>query len=73
MAVSGAGQLRLPTLILHGDVDRIVPVTSSPRFFAALGSEDKELKIFPGMYHEPFNEVGRDEVIAVLLEWLSRH
>jgi len=73
LAFAGAGGLRLPTLILHGDADPIVPVRSSPKFFAALGSEDKELQIFPGLYHEPFNEVRREAVIAVLVEWLSRH
>ncbi len=73
LAFAGAGELRVPTLILHGDADPIVPVRSSPNFFAALGSEDKELEIFPGLYHEPFNELDREAVIAVLLEWLSRH
>ncbi len=73
LAFAGAGELRLPVLILHGDADPIVPVRSSPKFFAALGSKDKELQIFPDLYHEPFNELSRDAVIAVLLEWLSRH
>jgi alpha-beta hydrolase superfamily lysophospholipase len=73
LAFAGAGELRLPTLILHGDADPIVPVRSSPKFFAVLGSEDKELQIFPDLYHEPFNELNREAVIAVLLEWLSRH
>jgi len=73
LAVARAGELRLPTLILHGDADPIVPVRSSQQFIAALGSQDKELHIFPGLYHEPFNELSKDEVIAVLVEWLSRH
>jgi alpha-beta hydrolase superfamily lysophospholipase len=73
LALTGAGALRLPTLILHGDADPIVPVRSSPQFFAALGSEDKELQVFPGLYHEPFHELNKDQVIAVLLGWLSRH
>ena len=73
LAVARAGELRLPTLILHGDADPIVPVRSSQQFFAALGSENKELQTFPGLYHEPFNELGKDAVIAALVEWLSRH
>jgi len=73
LAFAGAGELRLPTLILHGDADPIVPVRSSPKFFAALGSDDKELQILPGLYHETFNELGKDRVIAALLEWLCRH
>jgi len=73
LAFAGAGELRLPILILHGDADPIVPVRSSPPFFAALGSEDKELQIFPDLYHEPLNELGKDGAIAILVEWLSRH
>ncbi len=73
LAFAGAGELRLPTLIVHGDADPIVPVRSSLQFFAALGSEDKELQIFPGLFHEPFNELNREAAIAVLLQWLSRH
>jgi alpha-beta hydrolase superfamily lysophospholipase len=73
LAFAGAGEVRLPVLMLHGDADPIVPVRSSPRFFEALGSEDKEIQIFPGLYHEPFNELSKDAVISVLLEWLSRH
>ncbi|MGD0810816.1 MAG: lysophospholipase [Acidimicrobiales bacterium] len=73
LALAGAGEMRLPTLVLHGDADPIVPLRSSPQYFAALGSEDKELRVFPGLYHEPFNELGKEAVIAVLLEWLSRH
>jgi acylglycerol lipase len=73
VAFAGACALQLPTLILHGGSDPIVPVRSSPKFFDALGCEDKELQIFPGLYHEPFHEANRDQVIAVLLEWLSRH
>jgi alpha-beta hydrolase superfamily lysophospholipase len=72
-AFGGAQAMQLPTIILHGDADLIVPVQSSRQFFAALGSEDKELRIFPGLYHEAFHELNKDEVIAVLVEWLSRH
>lgn len=73
LAFAGAGGLRLPTLMLHGEADPIVPVGSSRLFFAALASDDKHLRTFPGLLHEPFHEVGKDAVIALLVEWLSRH
>jgi acylglycerol lipase len=72
-ALEGAPSMTLPVLILHGEEDRVVPVGSSRRFFELLGSADKELVTFPGFYHEVFKELGRQQVIDVLLNWLGRH
>ena len=31
--------------------------------------QDKTLKIYPGLYHEIFNEPERDQVLAEVLDW----
>jgi alpha-beta hydrolase superfamily lysophospholipase len=31
-----------------------------------------ELNLLPGRYHEPFNDLGSDEVFAAIAEWLNR-
>lgn len=72
-ALRGAALLRVPVLVLHGEDDRVVPVSSSRRFLALLGSQDKQLVTFPGFYHEIFKELGKEEPIGVLLDWLARH
>lgn len=36
------------------------------------GSEDKSLEIFPGLYHEIFNEPERDAVFGDILEWCDK-
>jgi alpha-beta hydrolase superfamily lysophospholipase len=69
----GAAGLVLPVLMVHGEQDGIVPVASTGRFFAALGSADKELLVVPGSLHEPHHEVTKDAVIASLVAWLDRH
>jgi alpha-beta hydrolase superfamily lysophospholipase len=73
LVMKRADELRLPLLVLHGEADAIVPVASSRRLFDAAGSRDKQIRTFKGLYHEVFQEVGKQEVIAVLLEWLGRH
>lgn len=73
MVMKRAGEIKLPLLVLHGEADPIVPVGSSRAFFEEAGSADKQLRVFKGLLHEPFQEVGKQEVIAVLLEWLAKH
>ncbi len=69
---SGLPSLRLPLLLLHGGEDRIISPASSERIFRSAGSPDKTLKVWPGLRHEILNEPEKQEVLAVLLDWLQR-
>ena len=70
--VLGRGaEIRVPTLMILGGADPIIDPGTGRLFFEALGSEDKTLKVYPGMRHEPLNEVGREAVIADLVGWLG--
>ena len=31
-----------------------------------------ELHVLPGRYHEPFNDLGSDEVFDLIARWLDR-
>jgi len=63
-------ELRLPLLVLHGEADRIAPVSGSRRLFETAGSSDKTLKIYPGLFHEVHNEPEREQVLADVVGWL---
>lgn len=63
----------LPVLILHGEEDSIVPYDISRRFFDSIQSIDKEIQIYPDLYHEIFNETIKDEIIDYLIHWLNIH
>lgn len=71
--MSRAADITVPVLLLHGEKDEIVPVGTSREFFSTLGSVDKELRVFEGFYHEPFQELGNAEVMKGLVSWLSQH
>ena len=64
--------ISIPTLIMHGEEDGIVEVETSIWTYENLNVEDKQLKVYPKMYHEIFNEVDKDEVIEDLLKWMNK-
>lgn len=73
LVMDRAKELTVPVLVLHGESDQIVPVAAGRSLFLAAGSTDKQIRTFKGLLHEPFQSVSKQEVMAVLLEWLARH
>jgi lysophospholipase len=67
-------ELRLPMLVIHGELDPIVPLDGSRKVHELAASEDKTLRIYPGLYHEMFNELAedRERVLGEVVEWLQK-
>ena len=68
-----APDLRLPLLVQHGGADRLALPDGSRRFVANAGVPDKELREYPGAFHQIHNDTSHDAVTADLLAWLERH
>jgi acylglycerol lipase len=66
-----APKLKLPTLVLHGTADALVPVDATRPVYQALDAKLRTVKYYEGLYHEVFNEPERAQVIADLLRWLA--
>ncbi|MDQ0140451.1 alpha/beta fold hydrolase [Cupriavidus necator] len=62
-------QIDVPTLILHGDDDQIVPVDNSARLSAEI-VKDATLKVYPGASHG-MCVINADQVNADLLAFLN--
>jgi len=71
--LDSANRIELPLLLLHGEADRLTSPEGSKRLHALLGSEDKTIRLYPGLYHEIFNEPEKDAVLDEALDWLERH
>ncbi len=67
-----APALTAPLLVVHGAEDRLVPVAGSRRLVECVGSSDVELKVYPGLYHEIFNEPERDQVLDDVVSWITK-
>lgn len=53
--------------------DQIVSSEVSIQFFNDLSHHDKQLKKYPGFYHESLNEVGKERVFEDILAWIRGH
>jgi acylglycerol lipase len=67
-----APALTAPLLVVHGSADRLIPADGSRRLVECVGSTDVELKVYPRLYHEVFNEPERDEVLGDVVSWILR-
>jgi lysophospholipase len=69
--MAGAGSLRLPSLVMASGEDRLVDAEATRRFAQAAPDERVELVWWDGFFHEMLNDVGRERVVARIVEWLS--
>ena len=66
-----APSLTAPLLVVHGSDDRLIPVEGSRRLVEAVGSRDVELTVYPGLYHEVFNEPEQEQVLDDVVSWIN--
>lgn len=60
-----------PFLALHGEADKITSPQGTKAFYEAAGSEDKTLKILPGLFHEILHEPEHEQVTADVVQWIN--
>jgi alpha-beta hydrolase superfamily lysophospholipase len=65
--------LRLPILIMHGAEDKLVNPSGSQLAYDKVSSQDKTLKLYPGMRHEIMNEIGKEAVLDDIVSWFDQH
>lgn len=68
-----ARQMTLPLLVQHGGADVPVPPENNASLYAAIGSRDKTIRIYEGLFHEIYNEPEHPAVLDDLVEWLASH
>jgi alpha-beta hydrolase superfamily lysophospholipase len=68
-----AAALTAPLLVVHGGQDKLIPVDGSRRLIECVGSADVNLKVYPELYHEVFNEPERAGVLDDVVSWIEVH
>jgi alpha-beta hydrolase superfamily lysophospholipase len=69
---SGLPGLTLPILVMQGSADQLVDPGAAEYVHSRVGSADRTLRVYPGLYHEILNEPERERVLDDLLDWLER-
>ncbi len=67
-----AAAIRLPILLLHGGADAMTAPSGSEFLHEHVSSEEKTLKIYPGLFHEIFKEPEQLEVFADMHIWCEQ-
>ena len=67
------GSLTIPCLLMHGEADALVSAKLAAPLFDGIASPDKTVRIWPGLFHEIFNEPEREQVLGVTADWLEAH
>jgi len=68
-----AAGMALPCLIVHGGADRLCLPEASRTFYENITFADKERIEYEGYFHEVFNELGKEKVLADVETWLEKH
>lgn len=63
--------LHTPLLVMQGSEDKLVDPGCGPHVVERAGSADKTLRMYPGLWHEIFNEPERERVISDMISWIT--
>jgi len=67
-----AYRITLPIMIVQAGDDSLVDSEGAQIFYDKVGSEIKTLNMYPGLYHEVFNEPEKDMVFEDVETWLKQ-
>ena len=65
-------KITLPLFILQGSEDKLVDPSAAQMLYDGVGSPDKTLKIYAGLFHEVHNEPEREVMFKDLETWLEK-
>ena len=63
-------QFTVPVLVLQAGEDRIASADATRQLFSLVGSAQKRLIVYDGLYHEILNEVEKERAIQDLVTWV---
>ncbi len=64
-------EFQIPVAVLASGYDRIVNLEATLKWFKRMQAKPKSLKVYPGLYHEIFNEEKNEEPIQDLRRFLG--
>jgi alpha-beta hydrolase superfamily lysophospholipase len=66
-------KISLPTLIMHGEYDQIVPVEEGKALYETIAAKDKRLTIIPGVDHNTIMSGGMQQYFKALHDFITAH
>ena len=63
---------KLPLLMLYGSEESFVSLEDINKFFGDVSCEEKELIIYEGGFHQPHNDLQREQVFSDIEMWIDK-
>ena len=70
-SLARAAEIKIPFLATHGGGDQIIDPAATEELYNRATVPGRKLVIYPGYYHEPYNDTGKERVFEDLAAWLS--
>lgn len=69
---ANAAKINLPWLAVHGEADKVCPISGSRLLIESISSPDKQLVTYPSLLHEVHNEDARSRALlfALMARWI---
>jgi acylglycerol lipase len=71
--LDAAPKISVPVLVVYAAHDVFIPPAQVERFFAQLGSRDKEIRLFPESYHLLLHDHDQAQALQQIETWLLSH
>jgi len=65
-------KILLPTLIIHGEQDSLVPLENAREIYRHLGAKEKELLVIPSATHNDIMQVGFKDYFKAIQQFVAR-
>lgn len=65
-------KVNIPTLLLHGDIDNVVPIESSVYAYKSIKTDKKFFTILSDVRHQVFISEKKDKIVNYIYEFLRR-
>jgi alpha-beta hydrolase superfamily lysophospholipase len=69
--IAGLAELTLPIQVMHGSADALIPSRALGVIVSGVSSADVTARLWPGLFHEIYNEPIKEQVIGELISWLG--
>jgi len=66
-----AYRIKHPIFIQQAGDDQITIPEKNKEYFDRIGSKDKTWKLYPGLWHQPFEDEGGEEFLADIFSWIE--
>jgi len=63
--------LRVPLLLQHGALDHVNHINGARTYYAGVPHEDKQLIVYPNVYHDTVTDAPDDPALQDLVGWLN--